>query len=258
MRRILEGVAAGDLSVERAVAALEVQSRGYVTTDSARVDLQRKSRRGLPEVVYCEAKSPEQVRSIFMVFAENGETALGTRANEAHFQAVREALSEVTYDPIGRLLIWQPSGETSASDSSGKRRTGYITVVSAGSADEPVLREAVGTLELFGHTVKVVRDAGVAGLQRILDHVELMRDSLVVIVVAGMDGALPSVVSGLIPTPVIAVPTSVGYGASFGGVSALLAMLNNCSSGVSVVNIDNGFGAAYAAALIAGKVEQDV
>lgn len=256
MRRILDRVAAGELSVDRGLDALETQGRGYVTTDTARIDLQRKRRRGLPEVVYCEAKSPDQVRSIFAVFAENGETALGTRATDEHFQSVREILPDVTYDAVGRLLTWHPPGAPKAG--AQHKDVGYIAVVSAGSADEPVLRETVGTLETFGHSVRVIKDAGVAGIQRILDQVDALQEALVVIVVAGMDGALPSVVSGLIPTPVIAVPTSVGYGANFGGLSALLAMLNNCSGGASVVNIDNGFGAAYAAALIARKVEHHV
>ena len=212
----------------------------------AKLDVQREVRRGLPEAVYCEGKSPEQVQAIFQALAARERFVLGTRATPAHAESVRAVLPHASYDPVSRLLV---AGELPPPD-----QPGPIAVVSAGSADEPVAKEAEGTLAAFGHPVVSVADAGVAGLQRIFAHLELLKQALVVIVVAGMDGALPSVVAGLIPTPVIAVPTSVGYGASFGGLSALLAMLNSCAGGVTVVNIDNGFGAAYAASLIARKV----
>ena len=296
LRRIVDRVAAGELTPEEAIAALFGGTNAapletpYITTASAKLDVDRRVRRGLPEVVFCQHKSADQVREIFAALAGRGETVLGTRATEAHYEAVRAVLRDVAYEPVGRLLVWRPA---EGRDTSPARETGnpphreealhgqrahhgqraqdektkayvesepyvkpepYVAVVSAGSADEPVLREAVGTLEVFGHRVEVIRDCGVAGLQRILDHVDILREADVVIVVAGMDGALPSVVAGLIPAPVIAVPTSVGYGASFGGLAALLAMLNNCSGGVTVVNIDNGFGAAYSASLILRKV----
>lgn len=246
LRRILARVRDGMMTVEDAAAALETWP--YLDTGDAKLDLHRRARRGLPEVVLCGTKRPDQVAEIFHAIASAGQPALGTKADEDHWKSVREVLPEAEYEPIGRLLTWKPSGFAPRPVD-----TPPIAIVSAGTSDEPVVREAAGTLEAFGHPVRIVRDAGVAGLQRILSHVESIEEALVVIVVAGMDGALPSVVSGLISTPVIAVPTSVGYGANFDGLSALLAMLNNCSGGVTVVNIDNGFGAAYAAALIARK-----
>ncbi|HET7559053.1 MAG TPA: nickel pincer cofactor biosynthesis protein LarB [Limnochordia bacterium] len=210
-----------------------------------KLDLDRRRRRGLPEVIYCEHKRPEDVAALCAAMAAAGETVLATRAGAEHAAAAQAAVPGLTYDPVGRTL----SGGAPA-----KRQPGPIAVISAGLSDEPVAREAANTLTAFGHEVLRVTDAGVAGLHRILARVELIDRALVAIVVAGMDGALPSVVAGLSATPVIAVPTSVGYGASFGGLSALLAMLNNCAGGATVVNIDNGFGAAYAAALIARKL----
>ena len=246
LRRVLERVKDGTLSVNEACAMLE--SWPYLDTGGAKFDLLRKARRGLPEVVYCAGKSPGQVAEIFSAVAKGGQPLLGTRAEQAHADAVRAALPDARYDPVGRLLSWSPAGYTPKAPHDAP-----IAVVSARAADEPVLREALGTLEAFGHAPLVVRDAGVAGLQRILSHVDALEEALVAIVIAGMDGALPSVVAGLVSTPVIAVPTSAGYGASFEGLAPLLAMLNSCAGGVTVVNIDNGFGAAYAAALIARK-----
>jgi len=249
LRRVLERVKDGSMTVDEASVVLE--NWPYLDTGSAKLDLHRRARRGLPEVVYCRSKRPEQVAEIFAAIAGAGQPVLGTKADEAHAKAVRAVLPDAHYEPIGRLLSWRPPGYAPNAPTSTP-----IAVVSAGSSDEPIVREAAGTLEALGHTALVVRDAGVAGLQRILNHVDLLEEALVAIVVAGMDGALPSVVAGLISTPVIAVPTSVGYGASFEGLSALLAMLNSCAGGVTVVNIDNGFGAAYAAALIAQKLEK--
>lgn len=273
LRTVLQRVAAGELSVEEGVRTLaKPPAMSYITTKTARLDIDRSRRRGLPEVVYCESKTPAQVREIFTALAERGELALGTRASQAHYRAVRKALSAAVYDPIGRLLVWRPDPPAAAlqppgaeegpplwellqaGETPGDPDAPYVALVSAGSGDDPVLHEAAGTLAVFGHPVRVIKDCGVAGLQRILDHVDVLRKAHVVIVIAGMDGALPSVVAGLIPTPVIAVPTSVGYGANFGGLAALLTMLNSCAEGVCVVNIDNGFGAAYAASLILRKV----
>lgn len=246
LRDLLTKVAGGVLSVDDAYRALA----GWPFHDAgdALLDLQREARRGAPEVVYCEGKRPEQVKEIFQALAARQRLVLGTRAAPDHAVAVREALPDAAYDPVSRLLRWGELPEPT--------QPGPVAVVSAGTSDEPVASEAAGTLAAFGHPVIRVKDAGVAGLHRIVAHLETLRDALVVIVVAGMDGALPSVVAGLVPTPVIAVPTSVGYGANFGGLSALLAMLNSCSAGVVVVNIDNGFGAAYAASLIAKRVSR--
>lgn len=270
LRLLLEQLAHGEISVDAAYRALEgwpfVEIGGGrdeagpegLAPDAAeaaastgkapvaRFDVQREARRGLPEAIYCEGKTPEHVRAIFETLAARERFVLGTRALPAHAASVREALPHASYDPVSRLLT---VGEPPLPD-----QPGPIAVVSAGTADEPVAREAAGTLAALGHPVTYVADAGVAGLHRIVANLQLLKEALVAIVVAGMDGALPSVVAGLVPTPVIAVPTSTGYGASFGGVAALLAMLNSCAGGVTVVNIDNGFGAACAASLIAKKV----
>ena len=248
LRELLEAVRSGALSVDDAVRKLREAPLAYLEAGEAKIDLDRRRRRGLPEVIYCEGKRPGQVREIFERLAAAGESVLGTRATPAHAEAVRSSLPGVRYDPVGRLLRWEPEGW------SVPRLSPKIAVVSAGTADERVVREIEGTLDAFGHEAAVVTDVGVAGLQRLLAHLPEIREAAVAIVVAGWDAALPSVVAGLIDAPVIAVPTSTGYGASFGGLSALLAALNSCAGGVTVVNIDNGFGAAYAASLIVRKV----
>jgi hypothetical protein len=204
------------------------------------LDPGRMLRRGLPEAVYCKDKTPAQVREIFQAMAARGQPVLGTKAGEEHAAAVAD-LDGVTYDPVSGLLTI-PAGEIQA--------RGLVAVVSAGAADLPVAEEAAGTAEFLGSRVARRFDCGVAGLHRLMDFADELARAAAVVVVAGMDGALPSVVGGLCPGPVIAVPASAGYGASFGGVSALLAMLNSCSPGVTVVNIDNGFGAGYTAHVI--------
>lgn len=248
LQRLLEAVRSGELAVEEAARRLNEAPLAYLEAGTAKIDLDRTRRRGLPEVIYCEGKRPEQVQAIFERLVAAGESVLGTRAAPAHAEAVRSALSGVRYDPVGRILRWEPEGKNAP------LLEPKVAVVSAGSADEGVLREAQGTLEAFGHATLAVTDVGVAGLQRLLAHLPQIREAAVCIVVAGWDAALPSVVAGLVDAPVIAVPTSTGYGASFGGLSALLAALNSCAGGVTVVNIDNGFGAAYAASLIVRKV----
>ncbi len=248
LRELLEAVRSGALSVDEALRRLSEAPAAYLEAGEAKIDLDRKRRRGLPEVIYCEGKRPGQVREIFERLASEGESILGTRATPAHAAAVRSSLPGVNYDPVGRLLRWEPKRQSTP------RLAPEIAVVSAGTADERVVREIAGTLDAFGHAAVVVTDVGVAGLQRLFAHLPQIREAAVAIVVAGWDAALPSVVAGLIDAPVIAVPTSTGYGASFGGLSALLAALNSCAGGVTVVNIDNGFGAAYAASLIVRKV----
>lgn len=199
----------------------------------ARLDTVRQERTGVPEVVYCEGKTPEQIGAIMeRLVAEHGR-ALGTRADAAHHAAVAH-VPGVEYDPASRLLAVNNDLEL----------LGKIVVVSAGTSDVPVAEEAAGTLEFLGSRVVRRYDCGVAGIHRVAECVDEFIDAAAVIVVAGMEGALASVVAGVCPAPVVAVPTSVGYGASFGGLAALLAMLNTCAPGVSVVNIDNGFGAA--------------
>ena len=213
-------------------------------TDFADLDLERTSRRGYPEAVYCEGKSAEQVAAIARAVRDRHDvTTLFTRAGEAHVKAVLEELPEAAHDADARLLAWPPEQPETAG--------GRVVVVGAGTSDLAVAREAMLTARYLGREVELIMDAGVAGLHRILNRLETLRSARVLVVVAGMDGALPSVVAGLVGAPVVAVPTSVGYGASLGGIAALLTMLNSCSPGVSVVNIDNGYGAGHLAAQIA-------
>ncbi|MDK2955222.1 MAG: pyridinium-3,5-biscarboxylic acid mononucleotide synthase [Desulfovibrionales bacterium] len=209
----------------------------------SRLDNQRLLRRGLPETIYCKDKTPDQVREIVLAMSRAGQPVLGTKAGPEHAQAVAD-VEGLSYNPVSQLLT-VPAGKCEP--------TGKVAVLSAGAADLPVAEEAAGTAEFFGSRVLRHFDCGVAGLHRLMDILDDLSQASAVVVAAGMDGALPSVVGGLCPGPVIAVPTSTGYGASFGGVSALLAMLNTCSPGVVVVNIDNGFGAGYAAHVINSK-----
>ncbi len=213
----------------------------FVDLGHTRVDVAREARCGFPEVVFCERKTPAQVADIAMVLVEKNGIFLGTRANREHFETVVNRLPEAIYHELARCITWQ------------KNRTdfhGTVAIVCAGTSDLPVAEEARVTLEAFGNATKSYNDVGIAGIHRLLAVRDEIEACDVIIVVAGMEGALPSAVSGLVSKPVIAVPTSVGYGANFGGLAALLGMLNSCGSGVTVVNIDNGFGAAYAAASI--------
>ena len=202
------------------------------------------ARRGYPEAVFCAGKTPAQVRSIAHALGQQPDRlALFTRAGPEHAAAVLTELPDAYHDAEARLLAW-PASEPAPSG-------GLVVVVAAGTSDLPVSREAELTARYLGRPTELVVDVGVAGLHRILARLDLLRRARVIVVAAGMDGALPSVVAGLVPGPVIALPTSVGYGASFGGIAALLSMLNACSPGVAVVNIDNGYGAGYLAAQIA-------
>jgi NCAIR mutase (PurE)-related protein len=207
------------------------------------VDLEREQRQGFAEVIYAEHKLPEQVAEIAQRLAVAGQNVLATRATPAHYEAVKQLLPKAGYDSLGRIIHYQQ--RSTEHDTWGK-----IAVVCAGTSDLPVAQEAAFTAEFLGNEVLRINDVGVAGLHRLLARIDEIRACRVVIVVAGMEGALPSVVAGLVDKPLIAVPTSVGYGAAFEGVAALLGMLNSCGSGVSVVNIDNGFGAGYQASLV--------
>lgn len=209
----------------------------------AEPDHDRAARRGYPEAVYCEGKTPDQLRVIAPAVGERGERTLFTRADPERADAVLAALPDAGYDPEARLLWWPPEPP----EASG----GLVVVACAGTSDLPVAREALLTARHLGRPVELVIDVGVAGLHRVLGRLDLLRKASAIVVVAGMDGALPSVVAGLVSAPVVAVPTSVGYGASFEGLAALLAMLNACSPGVAVVNIDNGYGAGHFAAQVA-------
>jgi NCAIR mutase (PurE)-related protein len=214
------------------------------TAGFAELDLARQDRRGYPEAVYCAGKTPEQVHRIALAVAGRPDVVtLFTRASDEHAAAVQAALPDATWDPEARLLAWPAAVPPGTG--------GLVLVLAAGTSDLPVAKEAWLTARYLGRPAELVVDVGVAGLHRILSRLELLRSARVIVVAAGMDGALPSVVAGLVRAPVVALPTSVGYGASFGGVAALLTMLNSCAPGVSVVNIDNGYGAGHLAAQIA-------
>jgi NCAIR mutase (PurE)-related protein len=219
------------------LASLPFEDLGF-----AKLDHHRMLRSGMPEVIFAEGKTPEQVATIFARMAASRIPTLATRASAAHFAAVQQAVPEAAYHPLARCICF-------ASSAQHKESAGSVAIVCAGTSDLPVADEAALTAELFGSNVTRITDVGVAGLQRLL----AMTGADAVVVCAGMEGALPTVVAGLVAAPVIAVPTSVGYGASFGGVTALLGMLNSCSPNVAVVNIDNGFGAGYMACLIAQR-----
>ena len=242
IRALLRRVAAREQTVDEAVAAL--RALPFEDLGFAKVDHHRELRRGFPEVVYCAGKTPVQVAEIVARLADRGPRLLGTRATEAHFAAAAARLPDLRYDAVAGAL-WLDRDP-------GRPRAGGVLLLAAGTSDLPVAEEAALTLDLMGHAPRRVYDVGVAGLHRLLHYLPDLRAANVVIVVAGMEGALPSVVAGLVAAPVIAVPTSVGYGASFGGLAALLGMLNSCAPGVAAVNIDNGYGAAHLAAVING------
>lgn len=214
----------------------------------ATLDLDRAARRGYPEAVYCAGKTPEQVRLIAAAVRDAPQVTLFTRADAGHAAAVLTELPDAAYEEEARLLAWPPSPPPPSG--------GLVVVVSAGTSDLPVAREALLTARYLGRETELVVDVGVAGLHRILAKVELLRRARVVVVAAGMDGALPGVVAGLVSAPVVALPTSVGYGAAFEGVAALLTMLNACAPGVGVVIIDNGYGAGHLAAQIAAPAPE--
>jgi NCAIR mutase (PurE)-related protein len=241
LRELLESVRSGALDTD---AALEHLARlPFVDVADARVDLHRSLRMGLPEVVFGPGKTAQQIADIATALRAAGQHVLVTRLEAEAAVRVGERLGAGDYDPVSRTL-WIGPAEVAPV---GK---GTIAVISAGTADLPVAQEAVRVARCFGNKVELLVDVGVAGLHRLLAASETLRSARVLIVIAGMEGALPSVVGGLVARPVIAVPTSVGYGASYGGLAALLGMLSSCASNVSVVNIDNGFGAAVVASLI--------
>ncbi len=239
---LLRQVAEGVVGPEQALAAF-VDQPGNDALDFATIDHHRALRQGYPEVIFAQGKTPEQVASIAERLAVSGDGFLATRTDSSHQEALRRRFERVEINPVARTAYL--AGEAPLPE-----RSGEVMIVTAGTSDGGVAEEAAVTAGALGHRIVRAADVGVAGLHRIFAHRTALAAASVVIVVAGMDGALPSVVGGLVGVPVIAVPTSVGYGASFGGVAALLAMLNSCASGVTVVNIDNGFGAAMAAARI--------
>ena len=236
---ILAQVAAGTLSPAAAEAQLQpaVRDLGF-----AQLDLDRERRCGLAEVVFCPGKTPDQVIAILKAFAANGQNAFATRASKELFARVHEALPNAAWHDAARAITLDVQPLPTP--------TGAIAIVAAGTADLPVAEEAALTAHRLGAAVDRVYDVGVAGLHRLGRQLDRLRKANVLVVVAGMEGALPSVIGGLLPTPIIAVPTSVGYGTGLGGLAALMSLLNSCVPGITVVNIDNGFGAAVAAALI--------
>ena len=240
IRKILNDHRAGVLSDDDAMKSL--RNLPFEDLGFANVDHHRSLRQGFPETVFGAGKSPEQVARIVESMAKNQHNILVTRASEEQYTRVRDVVPEAEFHASARTIVVRKDHTI--------RGKGTVMVISAGTSDMPVAEEAVVTLQVMGNTIDALYDVGVAGLHRLLDRRDRLAEARVVIVVAGMEGALPSVVGGLVSAPVIAVPTSVGYGASFGGVAALLGMLNSCASNVTVVNIDNGFGAAMVASLI--------
>lgn len=245
LRTLLTRVAQREQGVEEALAALRILPFEEIS-EFAKIDHHRALRRGFPEVIYCAGKTPEQTARIVECLAARAPRVLGTRATREHFEASLARVADLKYDQTARAIYLDREPDA-------PRKRG-IVLAAAGTSDLPVAEEAARTLDLMGHAVQRIYDIGVAGLQRMLHHLPILRKANVVIVVAGMEGALPGVVAGLIEPPVIAVPTSVGYGASFNGLAALLGMLNSCSPGVGVVNIDNGYGAAHLAAAINSRL----
>lgn len=240
LHQLMQAVQAGEVGPEAACERLK--NLPFEDLGFAKVDHHRPVRTGMPEVIYCKGKTAEQVAKIFISLAASGVNVLATRANAEQCEAV------CAVEP--RAVLHEVAACITLKQNDSVRPLGRVGIVCAGTSDLPVAEEARVTAELMGNEVDLVADVGVAGLHRLLSQHHRLQEAAVLIVCAGMEGALPSVVGGLVGVPVIAVPTSVGYGASFGGVAALLGMLNSCSPNVTVVNIDNGFGAAYVATLI--------
>lgn len=240
LSRLLTDVKNGKIEVSSALDMLSnfsTKDLGFAT-----IDTHRELRTGYPEVIFGQGKTPEQITGIIQFMLTRDNNILATRINEGVFEKVRDICSDAVYNPVARTITIRkkelPLPPT------------YIAVVTAGTSDLPVAEEAAVTADIFGNRVERIVDVGVAGIHRLYSKMEVIRKARVIVVVAGMEGALPSIVGGLVDKPVIAVPTSVGYGANFGGLSALLGMLTSCASGTSVVNIDNGFGAGFLASMI--------
>jgi hypothetical protein len=240
LKTLLEQVRTGEVSPDAALDQLKTLP--FEDLGFAKVDHQRALRMGVPEVIFGPGKSPEHFVEIFDRLAGRGNSVLATRVSEEQVAQAIARFPQAEHNATARTLVLRRTGE--------KLGKGTIGIISAGTSDIPVAEEAAVTAEVMGNDITRLFDVGVAGLHRLLSHSDVLRQARVLVVCAGMEGALPSVVGGLVSVPVIAVPTSVGYGAAFGGIAALLGMINSCASNVSVVNIDNGFGAAYVASLI--------
>ena len=240
LEEILDQVQKGQLSVAEAKEKLAT----YENLGFAKVDHHRKNRQGFPEIIYGEGKTEEQILSIIKAIRAKDNDVLVTRISKVKAEFILKENPEFIYNETAQILFWKEKLKNA------QKSQGYIAIVCAGTSDLKVAEEAAVTAEALGCEVRRIYDVGVAGIHRLLDNIEEIQNATVSVIVAGMEGALPSVVGGLVSHPIIAVPTSVGYGANFNGLSALLTMLNSCASGISVVNIDNGFGAAYNAVLI--------
>jgi len=243
LRELLEQLQAGRLNIAEVLSRL--QSAAVADLGFAHVDLQRRQRCGFPEVIFCEGKACEWVEGVVRQLFQAGQDCLATRVNEVMAAHLARQFPQAEQDRVGRTF-WLPAAES-------KTPQGTVTIITAGTSDLPVAQEALVTARALGCEVSLLADVGVAGIHRLLRHQSRFTGSDAIVVVAGMDGALPSVVGGLVDCPVIAVPTSIGYGAAFGGLAPLLTMLNSCSANVVVVNIDSGFKGGYVAALIARR-----
>ncbi len=240
LRELLESVKKGKMDIDEALNRLKLfpyEDRGF-----AKIDHHRSLRKGFPEVVFCQGKTMEQAVDVIQRLSLSANTILATRASPEVFAEVSKLFPKAHYHSLARLIVIE--------NEDIKKSVGFILVVTGGTADIPVAEEAVITAEAMGNNVERLYDVGVAGLHRLLDHEKKLSEARVIIAIAGMEGALSSIIAGLVDKPIIAVPTSVGYGASFEGLAALLGMLNACAPGIAVVNIDNGFGAGYLASFI--------
>ena len=240
LKQLLEGVKNGQVEIDEAMGRLKTLP--FEDLGFAKVDHHRNLRNGYPEVIYCQGKTVEQIKAIVARLMERNNNIMATRAGKEVFEGIREVTSDAVYYEAARIVAVKRR-EIAVSDK-------IICVVTAGTSDLPVAEEAAVTAEILGNRVERLYDVGVAGIHRLLANTEVLMRANVLVVAAGMEGALASVVGGMVDKPVIAVPTSVGYGANFGGLAALLTMLNSCASGIGVVNIDNGFGAGYLASMI--------
>ncbi len=239
IKTLLQGVQAGTIDIN--TASEQLKNLPYEELDFAKLDHHRKLRSGFGEVIYCSGKTDAQLISIFQAFQKQNVNVLGTRATIEQFQAISSIIPNIQYNETSRLLQYAPLP---------LQQKGLIAICTGGTSDIPVAEEAAQTAEFLGNRVDRIYDVGIAGIHRLLSKMEQIQKANCIIAVAGMEGALPSVIAGLVDKPVIAVPTSIGYGANFQGLSALLTMLNSCAEGVAVVNIDNGFGAGYLASQI--------
>lgn len=245
LRRLLKQIKEGKVEVEEAVQKLKTLP--FSDLGFAKIDRHRALRGGFSEVIFCEGKTPQQITQIATNLLQSTGSLLATRADKYAYEAIKKVTPKARYFPQAKLVIVSPK--------QAPKKVGQISVVTAGTADIPVAEEAALTAETLGSNVSRLYDVGVAGLHRLLAHQKQLLEARAIVAVAGMEGALPSIIGGLVNCPVIAVPTSIGYGASFEGLAALLTMLNSCATGVAVVNIDNGFGAGYLAAIINQQAE---